>query len=574
MFSRLGQWFSGKISIRKKLVISFTLLVSVPIFILGIYAYRESNRNLIHQTEETMSNNISRLVIEMDNKFQRENDFVKSQAYNLRLREALEKNPYDNEKLAQVLNDSVEPGLWYFITSDVNIKEIKIITPYIHNPIGKFLEPAEIYENEEWYQKQQEIFKTSWYVEDERLMAYRTILDSATSSRMLGIMRTEFYLNRFIEPITSLNYLGNGICVVDAKGNSIYKRSVENEQVENAVQKVIQTLQPGQDQSNDQYILKSASVAASGWEIYYYIDKGMISEQISTIITSTLMVVAVCIAVVFIIISLLSRMLSKRILTLKEYAEEISAGNLEYSCHTEDTDEIGIVTNSLGKMTERLNEMINQVYKIEIEKKRAELQALQAMINPHFLYNCLSSIKWKAIRKGDDDISDIAGLTAKFYRTSLNNGKQITTVRSELENIRAYVEIERATHDNSFDVEYEVEEESLDYNMLNFLLQPIVENAIKHGIDYKEDEDVKGKVKIIFLRQDEFLIFHIYNNGSSLDVEHVDEILNSPGTGYGLYNIRERIAMYYGEGSGLSAKVSEDGQTCFTVRIYKEVLGG
>lgn len=570
MVCKIWKWFSGNISIHKKLVISFSVLVSIPIITLGVYAFTLSNKNLIRQTDETMSNNLSRLVMEMESKFQRENDFMKFHAYNLELREVLESTPHNYEQIAKTLNQSVEPILWYFITSDTHIKKIKIFTPYVDRPIGSFLEPSDPYKSETWYQWHEENFNTVWRVEDDSLRASRTILDRATSSRLIGVMETEFYLMRFLEPVVSLNYLENGIRILDSDGNAIYTRSVERESVEKAVEKAIGVMQPGQERSDRKYIVKSALIPESGWEIYYYVDKEMISGQITDIISSTLIIVFLCVVLAIIFISFVSRTLSKRIMILKKQAEKIEAGNLENPCYTADTDEIGVVTNSLGKMTERLNETINQVYKIEIERKRAELKALQAMINPHFLYNCLSSIKWKALRKGDDEISEITGLVAKFYRTALNNGKQIASVQSEIENIRAYVEIQRATHDNSFDVEYEIEEEGLHYPMLNFLLQPIVENAIKHGIDYKDWLD-RGKVKIIFCTRDEFLMFYIYNNGPRIDMEHLNESFNSSGAGYGIFNIRKRIEMYYGGECGIFASITEDGLTCFNVKIHKEV---
>lgn len=179
------------------------------------------------------------------------------------------------------------------------------------------------------------------------------------------------------------------------------------------------------------------------WKIYYFIDRNTISEQIYSIIFSTIIVVLICVGLTLVVIGVLSRVIGQRILQLRDQAERIANGDLQNPCHTTDTDEVGMVTNSLGRMTVQLDSMINEVYKMEIEKKESELRALQAQMNPHFLYNCLSGIKWKALRKGDDDISDITGLLAKFYRTALNNGQQITTVSSELENIRAYIEIQK-----------------------------------------------------------------------------------------------------------------------------------
>jgi len=205
---------------------------------------------------------------------------------------------------------------------------------------------------------------------------------------------------------------------------------------------------------------------------------------------------------------------------------------------------------------------------VQLEKKAVELKALQAQINPHFLYNTLSSIKWKAIRSGNDEISDIAGLIAKFYRKSLNSGDQFTTVENELSNIKAYVEIQRHMHEFPFEVEYNIDPSVLQFRMLNFLLQPIVENAFAHGIDYT-DELRNGKLVIDCSVDGKYLLFVIKNNGPVLQKERVEESLKHPGNSYGMFNIQERISLYYGEDCGLSGDVDEDGFTCFTVKILK-----
>lgn len=568
---RFWLWFTGKASIRKKLIISFAVLVSIPILILGVYSFHISNRNLLEQTKKTVDNNLGRLIMEMEARFGRETDFTKFLAYHLSFRETLEKNPFDNVEIAQVLNKTVEPIFWYFISSDSNIKNIRIVTPYVKDKVGSFLEPSGIYEEEAWYQEHQENFRTKWTVEGESLYATRTVLDTATTSRPIGVMRTEFFLNRMLEPVRSMDYLENGILIVDEEGTVIYWKKSPDREINGSV---LEIANKGQEQPDMEKIvpgciIKTGRLESTGWKIYYYVEKGMISEQTNSIIVSTLVVVFVCMLVVLVFISIFSRTLSRRLLSLKEQAEMISGGNLEHPCYTEDTDEIGIVTNSLGRMTERLNDTINQVYKIEIEKKATELKALQAMINPHFLYNTLSSIKWKALKKGEEEISDITGLLAKFYRTTLNNGQSVTTVERELENVRAYVEILQRTKEKGFAVEYRIDEDGLSCEMLNFLLQPIVENAIEHGIDYIE-EDGEGLVVIEFCKEGRELVFSVCNNGPVMDVGMLEDILERPGKGYGIYNIQQRIAIYYGEGCGLSVKITEEGYTCFTVRIKEK----
>lgn len=572
MIYKFWHWFTGKASIRKKLIISFTALVSIPIFILGVYSFHVSSRNLLEQTKKTVDNNLDTLVMEMEARFGRETDFTKFLAYHLSFRETLEKNPFDNVEIAQVMNKTVEPIFWYFISSDSNIKNIRIVTPYVKDKVGSFLEPSGIYEKEAWYREHQENFRTKWTVEGESLYATRTVLDTATTSRPIGVMRTEFFLNRMMEPVRNMDYLENGILIIDGEGTVIDWKKSPDKEINGRVLEMAKRVeeQEATEETVSGCIMKAGILESTGWRIYYYVEKGMISGQTNSILISTLVVVLACMMVVVVFISIFSRTLSRRLLALKKQAEIISGGNLEHPCYTEDTDEIGIVTNSLGRMTERLNETINQVYKIEIEKKATELKALQAMINPHFLYNTLSSIKWKALKKGEEEISGITGLLAKFYRTMLNNGQPVTTVERELENVRAYVEILQMTKEKGFAVEYRIDESGLGCEMLNFLLQPIVENAIGHGIDYIGEDEGEGMVVVEFCKEGELLVFSVSNNGPVMDVGMLEEILEKPGKGYGMFNIQQRIAIYYGEGCGLSVRITEEGYTCFTVRIREK----
>lgn len=567
---RVWNWFVRRASIRKKLIISYMVLVSIPILILGYYSFSTANQNLVRQTEETMENNLSLIVTDMEARFQRENDFTKYLAYNLEFRETLEDNAFNSSAIAQSLNKTVEPVFWYFIASDENIKAIKIVTPCVTGDIGSFLEASGEYEQEEWYQKHKSSYNTEWSVEDGRLYATRTILDTATTSQMIGILRTEFFLNRLLEPLNEMDFLENGILVKDRDGQTVYGKELKDEKKQREIEKLIAESSEDQAQYDGDCLLKTAHIDAVDWEVYYFIDRAMISEQMATIISSTLLMVGICIGLVVLFVGVISEVIGSRILRLRDQAERIADGDLENPCFTTDTDEIGVVTNSLGRMTERLNEMINEVYKIEIEKKASELKALQAQINPHFLYNCLSTIKWKALRKGDDDISGISGLIAKFYRTSLNNGEQITTVRSELENIAAYVEIQKKMHDDGFAVEYRLDEEGQDCEMPNFLLQPVVENAVKHGIDYVE-ENKSGLIIVEFKKEEHYLLFHIYNNGPLIKEEEIENVLLVQTKGYGIHNIKERIELYYGADCGIWASTVDDSLTCFTVRIRDKI---
>lgn len=566
---RLLKWYYGSASIRKKLVISYLLLITVPILVLGVYSYSVSKRNMERQTEETIRNNVRLMASDLETSLKRENDNIKYLSYNAKFRQVLKNSRGNQVEVAQVLNEVVEPIFWYFITSDNNMKGIEIYTPYVSQEVGSFLKPVGSSSEESWYQYHQTNFGTLWTYEDGTMFATRTLLDAQTASEPIGVLKLSVHPASVLEPISNNTFLNNGILLTDTEGKTVYSRQTGSEQADQAV---LNGAEAGTLCDGDQgdYILMSEVISTGGWHLYYYVTKNEITGRLYEILKSTLLIVGLCLVVSLFLIGILSKVLSRRILELKESAEKVAEGNFNLELNHDYSDEIGIVSKSLQTMCDRLNEMINRVYKAELEKKAMELKALQAMINPHFLYNCLSSIKWKAIRTGNDEISNLTGLLAKFYRTSLNGGKQITTVGSELENVKSYVELQRMTHENSFDVEYELNEALSGYSMPNFLLQPIVENAIEHGMNYQDEIEGKGRLIVRSQEEEGCLIFSILNNGPRVELDRLEEILNTPGKGYGIYNIEERIRIYYGAGCGVYASVTEDGYTNFTVRILKE----
>ncbi|MGG5461150.1 sensor histidine kinase [Clostridium sp. B9] len=570
MGKRVIKWFLGKASIRKKLIISFSILVSIPIILLGIYAFSESRQNLMAQTEKTMVNNMKSITNELDSRFKKEESYAKYLAYNLNFRRVIENKSSDNISIAQTLNETVEPIFWYFITSDSYIKEIDIYTPNVNEEIGSFLKPSTLVEDEEWYKNSERNFKTFYQYDDGKIFLTRAILDTKTNSRVIGVLRMEFFNSIINEPVEKMNYLGNGIIIKDNKNSIVTVKVSNNKKIDKLVMEEVLNSSGdlGEILDKKRYLICDNEIDSIGLRVFYYINKANITDELMPIIESTLLIVGICLVLEVVLISVLSKLLSKRILLLKDKAEEIAEGNFKRPIFTEDTDEIGAVTNSLGNMSEQLNEMINRVYKIELEKKATELKALQAMINPHFLYNTLSTIKWKAIREGNDDISDITGHLAKFYRTSLNNGQELTTVKNEIDNIKSYMEIQRLAHSNNFDVEYIIDEEGMECKMLNFILQPIAENAIKHGIDCNYGGE-RGKIKLEFNNEKDNLVFNIYNTNYGDENIDLEIILNSSGKGYGISNIRERIELYYDIKCNLKVEKVDGIYVCVSLKLPK-----
>lgn len=569
---RILEWYYGDASIRNKLIYSYALLVSIPLLVLGIYSYRISRQNLLDQTEDTIKSNVSLMASSLNNNIQRENDNIRYLSYNAGFREKLQGAGRDMNALVKELNNSVEPVFWYFITSDENLKGIQIYSPNVENAVGLFLSPISGGEEAGWYEAHLKSFKTEWEYRDKQIFAYRVILDANRSSEPIGFIRIELFPDDFLAPIFQSRFLDNGVTLLDEEGRVIGKRSLADTKLDDKIMQAVRESGEAGFHETQEYMLAASDELLNGWRLYYYVDKKEISAQMKTIYISTGLIVGICLVIVFVLMSIISKILSSRILQLKYYAEEVSKGNYSMGLTTTCTDEIGIVTNSFQKMCDRINQMMEDMYQLGLKKRAEELKALQAKINPHFLYNCLSSIKWKAIRTEQDEIAEVTGLLAKFYRTTLNSGRQITTVENEINNIKSYLELQKRMHEDSFHVEFYLSEEGRELRMPNFLLQPIVENAICHGIDYRE-EGTEGKIIIYYRLESGYIIFEIMNNGPALNSEEAEHLLNTPGKGYGLHNIRERVKMYYGSDKdcGIFGGLAENGMVSFVVKLKREM---
>lgn len=192
-----------------------------------------------------------------------------------------------------------------------------------------------------------------------------------------------------------------------------------------------------------------------------------------------------------------------------------------------------------------------------------------AQINPHFLYNSLSIINWKALEAGEDEISKVTLALSTYYRTSLNRGETMTTIENELQNIRAYLRIQSVMHDGNFQVVEDVDMNVGEVQIPKLILQPLIENAIDHGLDISDKED---HILWISVRQElaaedggDEIIFEVRDNGIGMDEEKVESLLTYSSNGYGLRNVYERIKVLYGDRGDVKI-LSEPGSGT-TVRI-------
>ena len=361
-----------------------------------------------------------------------------------------------------------------------------------------------------------------------------------------------FYLNKW-------GFNGNSLCVYKkvfnlynmntyavvkavVKTDSLFKKPVF-ENINFAITFNDVNFYTSQDTLVDEFeVYKTINVFDNNGSFILYKPKySLLSDNAGVI--SIIVAFIVALIIILLLIITISGSLVKRINYVNVKLQSIVESNFETTLEEDYTDEIGKLKQIVNIMIADTKKLIKDVYQGEIKQKDAEFKALQAQINPHFLHNALSAVNWRAIQTGNPEISSIVTMISKFYRTALNKGGRVTNIRNEVENIKAYVNIQLYVHSNSFDVEYEIDERILNFKMPNLIIQPIVENAIEHGINCLEE--VKGYLKVNVFLNKENIVITVTNNGPKM--KGSSEVLIKEGKGYGLYNVNKRLQLCFGD---------------------------
>lgn len=306
------------------------------------------------------------------------------------------------------------------------------------------------------------------------------------------------------------------------------------------------------------------TVNYTGWKLIgvYYMDE--ISTATKNIGEYTYWSFIFGIIFFLIISTFVSAKISKPIKELERSMRKVEEGNLDIFINPKGEAEVVHLSKTFNIMVLKMKDLMHQIVVEQEAKRKSELDALQSQINPHFLYNTLDSIVWMAENGNQEDVITMVTALAKLFRISISKGKNIITVQQEIEHARNYLIIQKIRYKNKFEFEFNVADEVLRYKTLKLVLQPIIENAIYHGIEYMVDE---GLIKISAQAVDGKLLFTVTDNGLGMTKETMDNLLSrevksSKGSGVGVKNVHERIKLCFGKEYGLQIESEiEEGTT-------------
>ncbi|MBB6693550.1 sensor histidine kinase [Cohnella xylanilytica] len=289
----------------------------------------------------------------------------------------------------------------------------------------------------------------------------------------------------------------------------------------------------------------------NGWRTVSIVSYSSLLANINIAFSRLLTIAIASLALSVVLIYVTSRLFTKRIERLLLLTRRLEREDFKVPELMAGHDEIGQLSFAMVKMAGRMKELINEVYKKEIAKKEAEMNMLQAQINPHFLYNTLASISALAMRSGDSRIQDMVTHLAKFYRISLNKGKTIVSLGEELRLTKSYISIQQLRFGGLIHLHYDVDEAASPYPVVKLMLQPFIENAIHHAIW----DDEAGINIIIKARIDgELLLLEVIDDGMGMRPETLERIQSaddSISSGYGIRNVDRRIKVTFGDDYGV-----------------------
>ncbi len=571
-YDSLKAWFTmANVRMEKKLIVVFIFLLIIPISITGYISYQQYSNSI----KENTTNYVSEVSIKMLNKLEDYIEDIKRVSmiplYSTEIQQSLENRNIDLENQRKID---------YFIDMINNMKK-DTNSVYIFDDFGNFFYNIKSDGIRKDVQKRVEVWRELARNANGKpvLISTQEVSGNPSSSKYLFTVVREILSTITLKPIgmiavdAKISVIENAVkeldavtkgktLIVDEKNNVIYdsdkllltKNISDHESVKRAVGShgnfsIVIDGKP--------YICAYTQSAKIGWKMLVFIPTLELTKTADIIRNVTIIASCIIIGFALIISIIVSFAITKPLRKLTFLMKEIHEGNLDVSIDIKYKDEVGILGNQFNRVIKKINELIKEIYTIQYRKQEAELRALQSQINPHFIYNTLETIRMTAVIHDDDEISEMTFVLGKLLRYSINRENEMVTVHQEMEHLRNYMILQNYRNANRFEIDIFILEELHNYQMIKLIFQPIVENAIFHGLD-----EIEGKIRIAISSSIEgnIVIYKIKDNGVGMEPDTMQKLIENMNidvmnsdlkSGIGLRNVNERIKLYYGEQYGL-----------------------
>ena len=525
---------------RHKLTILLVIASLVPMTVLALYSHSSMSRLVRHNELEDTSSILEQTRESIDSQIEIFTSLLNYLTYSPDIEEVINEKSMDNYMAYEKYTYIVDPLLTVPKSYHDAVEQIQLFAQSIKVRHEYTLVPLSEMKQEWWCDSLTDDVQVQWMVNTEKpeIVAVRQLYNGKELEAVLCI--TLDY-NKIFKPLNNVIIEESGGMVLDRSGNILYRREEiqENDLADKTdSQEVLETVQKN-------YVSVSSISRDTGWEFYLYKTRKSIEQSVYQMLLTEIPLIIGCVLIIFILGLVFSRLFTRKIEQLTRNMDQVNHGIREVTVYSDSEDEVGLLIRSFRRMMGEIDRLISEVYENKIALKEFELKALTAQINPHFLYNSLSIINWMAIRSDQKEISKVTLDLSTFYRTALSKGEDMVTVENCIRNIQAYLSIQLVMHDNDFQIEWNIDPQVKTEKVPKLILQPVVENALEHGLDVKEEGE--KILKLSFLDNGSDVLLRVEDNGLGMEQEVAQRLIMYQAEGYGLKNVNDRICLLYGD---------------------------
>jgi len=576
-------------SIQNSMILTFTILLLTTIILLGTLSFYLFGRVIKENAEISTTQLVTQLNNVIDTYIAYMIDIANVAGDNEGIQELLDTPETAKTQINYInLKDNISSFFNSLLTIRNDISSIALILnngEAITDSPDKLINPAIDMTQPEWLihasEKPDEIYLSPGHVQNLIKDEYPWVI---TLSKSIINKRTGEYagtlmvdLNyELIEEICEEVELGNQgyVFVINETGEIVYhpRQQLIYSDLKTELIDSVLTLKNGNlflTLDNEDVLYTVHTSNNTGWTLVgvsYIVDMNSYKNQLRTIY---ILLGILGFSLLILLSILLSSRISRPIEKLRESMKEVEHGNFNIEIAVDSTNEIQELAQDCKIAIKKIKELMDQNERDQDIKRKNELKALQAQINPHFLYNTLDSIIWMAECGQTEEVVDMTTALAEFFRLGITKGSEIVSVRSMMDHIRNYLTIQKMRYKNKLDYRIDVDPDIYSYRTLKLLIQPIVENSIYHGLKEKKSG---GWIKISGRKEGNLLIFEIEDNGVGISVDSFEDLLENSaqsktGSGVGLRNVQERIKLFFGDEFGLTYKSIPGKGTIFTLTL-------
>lgn len=566
-------------SYKNKLLISYVLISFLPIVLLGLLGGQIYTKSLLKNTETASIDTLNLICSDIDALIDDTYSVCNTLTNDIKIQQYLRQ---DFSSLADQYSTDLSASM-----------ELTSISDYKKNIFGVYIlgDNGGLYKSNYCSFKPGDLRQTNWYKEirasqsalwfppqdgsfivrssnSDRFLTIGMPITDKASGHIKGIITAEIKEAELTKN-ASTGFTSGLICILDQDNNILFSTDQNTEDpykidlTEDITSMILEKTNYDTHQSeiipDDDYIIVSRAIEHSNWCV-----SGLVSRKSLTNGIHDIFQVGILILIILFFLALYAAMwvsdsVSKPVRELYSMMEAVEQGDLSVRIHTHYTDEFETLNESFNNMLTRIQKLINQIYEEQGKLKNSELKALQAQIQPHFLYNSLDSVIWLLRMNKNTDAENMLSELSTFFKISLSKGKEIILIKDELRHVRSYLFITTMIYGKKFEYSIECDPSLYDYQTLKLVLQPLVENVIMHA---SAPEGEKIYIQLRVYEKEANLILSVQDISMGMTQDACKLLIQSlsippqkrgksSGNGYGLYNVNERIHILFGQQYGV-----------------------